>query len=215
MRLTQAKRIERITLRRMLVELQVEHWSRSARGRGFNSRHHANDVAQQNAFHPPLLPGPKDKHLGRCRWNYITDKVAGSNPAIALASPERCSSAWKSVSPNVSSIPCCQDHTTLGECQRNYIAQPWDHPRGSTPLIAVAQTENHPRVGAGPQTVSLPLSPRQTYPANAGGTTSGRGFEPRPIFWVAQLVEQNLRVSQPLLPDPISSPGECWLELHS
>jgi len=41
------------------------------------------------------------------------------------------------------------------------------------------------------------------------------GSSPAPDFLrVAQLVEQN-RFTTPLLPDPISPPGECWLELHS
>ena len=61
---------------------------------------------------------------------------------------------------------------------------------GSTPLLASAQTENHfyGNGGGTPNCFFHPCRQGKTHPANAGGTTSCRGFEPRPVR-VAQLVE--------------------------
>ncbi len=103
-----------------------------------------------------------------------------------------------------------RSRTTLGECQRNYIAHPWDHPsrfdsshRGRPDGKALLTGG----VWAGPQTVSLPLSPRQTYPANAGGTTlmdRSRVQIPSPLRGSSVGRAIHLCFAVPLLPDPKS-----------
>ncbi len=73
-------------------------------------------------------------------------------------------------------------------------------------------------MGAGPQTVSYPLSSGPNIPANAGRTTSCRGFESRSCHHfgkIAQLVERYLRCfAHSLLPEPMITPWRMLVELH-
>lgn len=82
---------------------------------------------------------------------------------------------------------------------------------GSTPLLLRAL------FGMGGTSYRVCLLSTLTL-ANAGGTTSGRGFEPRPCWSfdkVAQLVEQN-RFADPLLPDPkLTLANAGWNYTHN
>lgn len=110
-------------------------------------------------------------------------------------------------------------HKQLGECQRNYIAHPWDHPsrfdsshRGRPDGKALLTGG----VWAGPQTVSLLLSPRQIISGKCWWNyILSRVRTPLLILLlrVAQLVEQK-SFRRSLVAGPEITPGECWLELH-
>ncbi len=124
----------------------IERRTGWAGGRGFNSRHHADDVAQLT-FHPRLSPGPTDKHLGKCRWNYIQDAMP-----VLLADHGRVSCFIKPLLPRPE---------ITGECQRNYIAPKRDHPRVQLPSCDTPRRKTiSAEMGAGPRNCFFTLVAR-------------------------------------------------------
>lgn len=169
-------------------------------------------------FHPPLVAGTRKQTPWQMPMELHVRKMSRVRvPPSQPGQPERCSSDGRAPPPRfiTSLLPRL---TYPDECLRNYIAPNRDHPRVQLPFSETPRRKTiFTEMGAGPQTVSYPLS--------SGFNISGKCWwnyilsrvRAPPLISllrVAQLVEQN-RFTDPLLPDPISPPGECWLELHS
>ena len=119
--------------------------------------------------------------FGKCRWNYITGKVAGSNPAIAGGNPSGVAQLREHSLQMFHHTLVAGPKDRLGECRRNYIAPNRDHPRVQLPSSEDAQTENHfCGNGGGAPPVSSLLSPGPEHLWQMPVELQCRGFEPRP-----------------------------------
>ena len=135
----------------------------------------------------------KEHHPGKCRWNYITGKVAGSNPVIAGGNP--CGVAQRREHSPLRFITPLLPETSidLANAEGTTLQHQRDHPRrfDSSPC---RRPDGKPLVrkwGRDPTCFFSLVARSRTSLANAGGTTVSRVRTPPLIslLRVAQLVE--------------------------